>query len=1099
MKICKIYFIGLIILITSSFIFSQQIPNKKNLLKPNIKASNNFDGNRIDCDMENNGMFVSHNISGRSGLEWPKGNNTHTVFASGVWLGGKVYGEVRVSAGEYAGEYGSGPWGADHNDPKHKIYKVSKYDMADPISNSDIQNWPIELGAPWVDVNQNGSYEPLPYGPDHPQFIGDQVVWMVMNDGPDSLHSVFNTTSMGVEVQRTIFGFDRPDALGDMMFIKDLIIHRGDDPIDDMYIGLWSDPDLGDAADDFVGCDTTLGMGICYNDGEDRVFAGYSGGTPAVGYDYFQGPVVPAMGETAYAFGREIPNYKNLKMTAFSKYIGTTDPAWSDPNYAQEAYNLLKGMMKNGLPFDAAFTGGGKFVHPGDPTKDMGANDNELIESDVHRSGDKRFLMSSGPFYMAPGDSQEVVFAVFMAADGDPLDSYLKLKEVDIIAQYYYDNRFRTSPPPPKPKVNVTSLNDQIILTWDNLAENYKAEDIIDIDPATGEITHYEFEGYNVYQFESQIELGKKKRIATYDKINGIKKITDDVFSTEYGKYINIYVQEGSDSGLSHSIQITQDALDNNSNLKMNREYYFTVTAYGYNEHGIPKTLESSPHIMAIRPQVPNTWSANSDTINYGYVIEAEHIAGPSVGSAYVKIIDPTVLTGDDYEIFFSEESYHLDSDGTWKNINTSKIRKSKRLIELDNIDRTVENAKFINRSDDEQKTIQGWYVKNIRTDEIITPLSTMQSGIAADNIINGVFVPGGPVGNNAGPIAEGLQFIVESPELGFSKVYETDQENNVLEENVGLYPYPSLGTTGYILSHRENAGHGNGHTHDRFGYWGIDDVIIDFSETSLTFGYSEGTVLYETVTGLPSILPFSIYRVKFPSGDIVRLFAGMWDTDGDGLWSIDAANWSDFGAPSYEPMYAWQGYDWDGNEVAYNPANDATYVADGGLPAGAAWGTSAGEFQYPFLTSTMMVLYLDGSTPPWGNKIWITTNKANSLVDIYRVSTADITGKITKYKPSEIKAWPNPYFGYNPEETGTNDRQIHFTHLPEEGKCILRIFDLAGTLIRKIEHTNGTQFEIWDVRDYHTNPVTSGMYIVHIETEQGEKILKIAVVQPQY
>ena len=94
------------------------------LQKPSINSANNFDGNRIDCDMENNGMFVSHNIAGRSGLTWPKSNNTQTVFASGVWLGGIVNDTVRVSAGEYAGEYASGPWGADHNDPYHKIYKV---------------------------------------------------------------------------------------------------------------------------------------------------------------------------------------------------------------------------------------------------------------------------------------------------------------------------------------------------------------------------------------------------------------------------------------------------------------------------------------------------------------------------------------------------------------------------------------------------------------------------------------------------------------------------------------------------------------------------------------------------------------------------------------------------------------------------------------------------------------------------------------------------------------------------------------------------------------------------------------------------------------
>ena len=95
---------------------------------------------------------------------------------------------------------------------------------------------------------------------------------------------------------------------------------------------------------------------------------------------------------------------------------------------------------------------------------------------------------------------------------------------------------------------------------------------------------------------------------------------------------------------------------------------------------------------------------------------------------------------------------------------------------------------------------------------------------------------------------------------------------------------------------------------------------------------------------------------------------------------------------------------------------------------------------------------------------------------------------------------WPDsPYFGYNPEEKSSDDRQIHFTHLPDEDKCIIRIFDLTGILVRKIEHNNGTQYEIGNVRDYNTKPVASGMYIVHIETDKGDKILKLAVVQPQF
>ena len=106
------------------------------------------------------------------------------------------------------------------------------------------------------------------------------------------------------------------------MFVKELIINKGGNNIDDMYIGLWSDPDLGDAGDDFVGCDTTLGLGFCWNDGVDSYYSTYSGGTPAVGYDFFQGPVVDGLPtDTAFAMGRRIPGKKNLGMTSFSKYI----------------------------------------------------------------------------------------------------------------------------------------------------------------------------------------------------------------------------------------------------------------------------------------------------------------------------------------------------------------------------------------------------------------------------------------------------------------------------------------------------------------------------------------------------------------------------------------------------------------------------------------------------------------------------------------------------------------------------------------------------------------------------------------------------------
>ena len=73
---------------------------------------------------------------------------------------------------------------------------------------------------PNVDEDGDGIYTPMPSGPDHPDFIGDQVIWWVMNDGDIAEHSIFGTLPLGVEVQMTLWGYDRPDAFGDMMFVK---------------------------------------------------------------------------------------------------------------------------------------------------------------------------------------------------------------------------------------------------------------------------------------------------------------------------------------------------------------------------------------------------------------------------------------------------------------------------------------------------------------------------------------------------------------------------------------------------------------------------------------------------------------------------------------------------------------------------------------------------------------------------------------------------------------------------------------------------------------------------------------------------------------
>ena len=37
-----------------------------------------------------------------------------------------------------------------------------------------------------------------------------------------------------------------------------------------------------------------------------------------------------------------------------------------------------------------------------------------------------------------------------------------------------------------------------------------------------------------------------------------------------------------------------------------------------------------------------------------------------------------------------------------------------------------------------------------------------------------------------------------------------------------------------------------------------------------------------------------------------------------------------------------------------------------------------------------------------------------------------------------------------------------------------------------------------WDLRNNGGVPVASGMYLAHIETDYGDKILKLAIMQPE-
>jgi hypothetical protein len=110
----------------------------------------------------------------------------------------------------------------------------------------------------------------------------------------------------------------------------------------------------------------------------------------------------------------------------------------------------------------------------------------------------------------------------------------------------------------------------------------------------------------------------------------------------------------------------------------------------------------------------------------------------------------------------------------------------------------------------------------------------------------------------------------------------------------------------------------------------------------------------------------------------------------------------------------------------------------------------------------------------------------------VFRAGGVD-AGK-AKDELSEIKVVPNPYIAHALWETTEGLRKIQFTHLPEE--CTIRIYTLAGDLLRVIEHDNGTGTEDWDLLNKNQQGIVPGVYYYHVDSEYGQKLGKFAIIK---
>jgi hypothetical protein len=374
------------------------------------------------------------------------------LWDQGIWIVGKIAGTPVVSLAQWSSVYSPGPvidgrpamQAAPHDSGLYRVYKIA---AGDGPSNPDYAEWPFEFGAP---EDASGK----------PRLLGDQTLWTVYN-ALDSFSRprqewLSFSKPMHVEIRQAAFAkkghaSDRVDVYSNTIFFEWTLVNRGDAAVDSAYFGLWTDIDFAETQRNLPGIDTVCQTAYCWDDGRGDS-SGRSGPSPAVGYTLLYGPSVPALGETAVFHGRRRPGYKNLPITAFHG-IGDDGVPESLPLYPllgpirslEQAWNAARGYDLWGYPYmdprsvqviDTSSTEGPpgesvvlgepeRFPFSGDPVNETGW----IFPYEWNVGGGSGFVFFSGPFTLAPRDTQWVMAALVPALGETNRLSVQRLRE----------------------------------------------------------------------------------------------------------------------------------------------------------------------------------------------------------------------------------------------------------------------------------------------------------------------------------------------------------------------------------------------------------------------------------------------------------------------------------------------------------------------------------------------------------------------------------------------------------------------------------------------------------------------------------------------
>lgn len=423
-------------------------------------------GGGLFCKLDTVGNVANDTTFGL--FEVPRGSGISAVYAASIGMAGLDAGNnLHCSAQRYsATDFFNGPLGIPYNQAYrtyfNRVFKVTNQELtvliniAAPRPTGQIPNdillWPAKGNphvqsafginitddlAPFIDLYPDGIYDPV-MG-DLPAVCGSQGIFFVFNDvnGPQDDST---GTNLGVEVRGMAEVYDDPtfgtaiygkQAGNNAVFVRYQIENKSSASYNNFYVSLYEDMDLGCFQNDYIGCDTTRDLMFAYNGNDELAMCS---------------------GVNGYANRRVAHGVKllNNDLASFTYQTNNAGIA-SDPRNANEYYNYMQGLWRDGTPY--LFGGNGiiaanntqvKHLYPGNPNEPTQWSERNPQVGAGSAAGDRRWHGSIGPANLAAGETKELDLVYFVAYDTATSNGLTQftivdtlLRDADLLQQRY--------------------------------------------------------------------------------------------------------------------------------------------------------------------------------------------------------------------------------------------------------------------------------------------------------------------------------------------------------------------------------------------------------------------------------------------------------------------------------------------------------------------------------------------------------------------------------------------------------------------------------------------------------------------------------------